>query len=137
MNNDRIVSDNYFDVEESKNTLYLVFDLVKQSLNERIISKKSLYDILNLISYYYIDSFNTSEFELFLQDPTYSTTEHIVFPASNGFLIKYLTFLFLIPIYISTLNLEAEKLLKKEVIKILICLNQNSIEEKKVFDSIL
>lgn len=128
------MSDNYFDVEESKNTLYQVFDLVKQSLKERMISKKSLYDVLYLISNKYIDNFNRNEFELFLWDPTYSTTEHIVFPAYNKFLIKHLTFLFLIPIYSSSLNLEAEKLLKKEVIKILICLNQNVIEDKKVFD---
>jgi len=125
---------NYFNEEESRDTLYLVFDLVKKSLNEGKISRKLINDILNLISFYYIDNFNRREFEHFLDDPTYLTKEHLIFPGDDEIFIKYLTFLFLIHIYTSYIYLEAKILLEKEIIMILIQLIQNKIEEKKVLD---
>jgi len=127
--------DNYFKDKESKNTLYIVFDLVKQSFTEGRFSKSSVYSILNLMSLSYVDNFNVREFEEFLHSPTYSTKEHIVFPINHGFLIKHLTFLFLIHLYISFSNMYiAEKLLEKEVIKILIYLNQDKNKEKQVLE---
>jgi hypothetical protein len=54
---------NYLDEKESSDTLYLVFNLVKQLFNERKISRHLIYEILTLISNDYIDNFNVREFE--------------------------------------------------------------------------
>ena len=86
--------DKYFDEKESSDTLYLVFDLVKQLFNEGKISKKLIYEILTLISNYYVDNFNVREFEHFLHNPTNSDKGQILFPSNNRFLIKFLTFFF-------------------------------------------
>ncbi|MFX1593073.1 MAG: hypothetical protein ACFFB6_14445 [Promethearchaeota archaeon] len=123
----------YFNDEESRNTLYLVFDLVKRRFNGRKISKRLIYKTLKLITNSYIDNFNATEFELFLLDPVYSTKEHIIFPSNNGFLIKYSTFLFLIQLYIS-FSYRAEILLEKEIIKILIYIQQDNSKEEEVLD---
>jgi len=109
-----------------------VLDLVKQSLNEGKITKISIYDILNLISYYYGDIIDVREFERFFFT-TYSIKEHLIYPTKNRLIIKLLTFFFLISFYTS-LSEKAEKLLEREIIKILINVERNSSDEMKVID---
>lgn len=109
--------------------------MVKKLFNEGKISKRLVYKSLTLISNNYIDNFNAREFERFLLDPTYSTKEHILFPSNNGFLTKFLTFLLLIQIYIYVPKKTiVEKLLEKEIIKILIHIHQNKTEEEEILD---
>ena len=127
--------DKYFDEKESSDTLYLVFDLIKQLFNEGKISKKLIYEILTLISNCYIDNFNAREFECFLHNPANSNKGQILFSSNNRFLIKFLTFFFLIHIYIcGPQKIIVERLLEKEIIKILIHIYQNKSEEKEILD---
>jgi len=69
----------------------------------------------------------------YLRSPEYSTREKILFVKNDRFIVKHLTFLFLIPPYIILPNI-AQKLLVKEVIKIMLWSKQNENEEKQVFD---
>lgn len=124
-------SDNYFEDKESTNTLYIVFNLVKESFREGKISERTIYSIINLVSYYYFDNFNVKEFVRFLHTPQYSTREHIIYPKNDGFLNKHLIFLFLIPLKnISYFSDIAEKLIEKEVIKIILRLNRDRNDER-------
>ncbi len=76
-----------------------------------------------------------NKLERFLLDPTYSTKEHIIFPSNNRFLTKFLTFFFLIHLYLYIRHETiAERLLEKEIIKILIHIHQNRTEEKEVLN---
>jgi len=129
----KIVFKSYFNEPEAKSTLYMVLDLFKQYFKEGKISKQLVYKILTIVSEYYIDNFNGKEMEYFLNSPNYSNKENIVIPSNNGFLIKYLTFLLLIHIYIRVLlDLDVENILEKEIKNFLIHATQNRLDEDRI-----
>lgn len=126
--------DDYFNEKEAKNTLSIVLGLMKQALNENKISEPELYEILNLLTYYYGDIINIKECERFLFTK-YTTKEHIIYPTEDNKLIKSLTILLLIAFF-GAFPEKVDKLLEREVLKILIAYTRGNATKNDILEFI-